>query len=91
MKTLVEVLSQVQFHQVMEAVITAGVLGGMKFLWNIRDDFKAVALDVRDLKINHLPHLEEKINIIGTDVKEVREAFVDHLLREASQSGRETK
>ena len=83
MKTVVELLAQVQFHQVMEAVITAGVLGGMKFLWNIRDDFKTVALDVRDIKVNHLPHMEEKIDIVSNGLDGLNKAFIEHLLREA--------
>ena len=66
-------------HNVVEIVGASGVLAIAKLLWNagasftsIQKDMTAVAKDVADLKSNHLPHLEEKID-------RLQDSFIDHV------------
>ena len=84
-------LPSLDLHHIMEAVIVAGVLGGFKFLWGVKGTFNTLAASVKNIEMNHLPHLEEKIDVVGEGLQNLNDKFVDHLLREAEANDRERK
>lgn len=67
------------FHHVVELITTIGlpaiVAGVGKLIWNS----SKLATTVELIRTNHLPHLDDKIEGIGADVKELRGQFVKHL------------
>lgn len=70
---------ETQTHHILE-FITSGTLlallgASVKIIWSA----SALATTVETIKDNHLPHLDEKISGVKEDVKEIRQAFTEHL------------
>ena len=56
--------------------IQVGLIGGLvKLIWGASQLSTTVDL----LKSNHLPHIDQKIDAVAGDVKELRVAFVRHI------------
>jgi len=66
-------------HSILDAVASLGIIAIGSLLWKVSSRFTQVATrlegladDVRDIRTNHLPHLQD-------DLTNLRDRFIDHI------------
>ena len=71
----------VNWHGILDAVIAGAVIGILGFAWKMSTGFGILVASVKDIRDNHLPHLQ-------ADLTELRQQFVAHLqVGDRSKSG----
>ena len=62
----------VNWHGILDVVIAGAVIGILGFAWKMSTGFGILVASVRDIRDNHLPHLQ-------ADLTELRKQFIAHL------------